>query len=163
MRLALGSVRHCFAGSRRSRALGRAHSGSLDLDQGTGAAIVARQGSPPPPGQGRRWETGLAELASYVDGNATPPGTGDRLASAERRAQVRGTAGGLGSCLLSVPGIRCGGCVAAIERALAGRGDVVAARANLTLRRVSVTLPAAETDPKPIIEALAALAAIRPS
>ena len=61
---------------------------------------------------------------------------------------MRGTFEGLGSCLLSVPGIRCGGCVAAIERALAGRSDVVSARANLTLRRVGVTLPTADTDPK---------------
>ena len=73
----------------------------------------------------------MAELASYVNGDLTRPG--DRLASAERRRQVRGTSEGLGSCLLSVPGIRCGGCVAAIERALAGRRDVVSARANLTL------------------------------
>lgn len=97
----------------------------------------------------------MAELASYLSGDLTRPG--DRLAAEERRRQVRGTAAGAGTCLLSVPGIRCGGCVAAIERALAGRSDVVAARANLTLRRVGVTLPTADTDPQPIIEALAAL------
>lgn len=40
---------------------------------------------------------------------------------------------------LSAPTIRCGGCVAAIERALAALPDVEGVRANLTLRRISVT------------------------
>ena len=59
--------------------------------------------------------------------------------------------------LLSVPGIRCGGCIAAIERGLMGCEGVVSARVNLTLRRVAVTLASPETDPAPAIERLAAL------
>ncbi len=62
-----------------------------------------------------------------------------------------------GTCLLSVPGIRCGACVAAIERALRGHPDVGSARVNLTLRRVSVTLNVAGTDPLPVLETLAGL------
>jgi len=40
---------------------------------------------------------------------------------------------------LSAPTIRCGGCVATIERALAALPDVDSVRANLTLRRIVVT------------------------
>ncbi|MCQ0972216.1 cadmium-translocating P-type ATPase [Paracoccus sp. TK19116] len=40
---------------------------------------------------------------------------------------------------LSAPTIRCGGCVAAIERALASIPDVDSARVNLTMRRISLT------------------------
>ncbi|MGR3571490.1 heavy metal translocating P-type ATPase [Brevirhabdus sp.] len=39
---------------------------------------------------------------------------------------------------LSAPTIRCGGCVAAIEKALGARADVAQVRANLTLRRITV-------------------------
>tara|TARA_R110002049_G_scaffold160202_2_gene325251 strand:- start:29905 stop:32052 length:2148 start_codon:yes stop_codon:yes gene_type:complete len=46
--------------------------------------------------------------------------------------------------VLTAPSIRCGGCVAAIERALAPLPEVATVRANLTLRRVSVTLTGAE-------------------
>lgn len=58
---------------------------------------------------------------------------------------------------LSVANLRCGGCVATIERALAGRADVTASRVNLTLRQLVVTLPRRDTDIVPIIDALAAL------
>lgn len=59
--------------------------------------------------------------------------------------------------MLSLPGIRCGGCVATIERALNARRDVALARVNLTLRQASVTLVGPDTDPLPIMETLAAL------
>lgn len=76
---------------------------------------------------------------------------------AQVRASVRPSDGGRGLCILTLPGIRCGGCVATVERALSARVDVVASRVNLTLRQVAVTLPCADSDPVPIIEALAAL------
>ena len=59
--------------------------------------------------------------------------------------------------VLSVPGIRCGGCIAAIERGLAGCEDVASARVNLTLRRVTLMLAGPEANPGPAIERLAAL------
>ncbi|MEO1960682.1 MAG: heavy metal-associated domain-containing protein, partial [Paracoccus sp. (in: a-proteobacteria)] len=55
---------------------------------------------------------------------------------------------------LSAPTIRCGGCVAAIERALVSRPDVDRARANLTLRRISVTPSPAAADLSGILAAL---------
>ncbi|AXC50546.1 cadmium-translocating P-type ATPase [Paracoccus suum] len=78
-------------------------------------------------------------------------------ASAERRASVMPTPEGHGQILLSVPGIRCGACVASVERRLAELPEVVSARANLTLRRVTVTLANAGADPLPVIEKLQAL------
>nr|WP_261368388.1 heavy metal translocating P-type ATPase [Pseudosulfitobacter koreense] len=41
---------------------------------------------------------------------------------------------------MTSPTIRCGGCVAKIERSLAALPEVARARANLTLRRINVTL-----------------------
>ncbi len=79
------------------------------------------------------------------------------LDRAQTRASVRAIADGRGLCVLSLPGIRCGGCVAAIERALNARDDVVSARVNLTLRQASITLAGPDADPVPIIEALAEL------
>ncbi|WP_366945599.1 glycosyltransferase [uncultured Nocardioides sp.] len=55
---------------------------------------------------------------------------------------------------LAAPTIRCGGCVAAIERALVSRPDVDRARANLTLRRISVTPSPAAADLSGILAAL---------
>ena len=66
---------------------------------------------------------------------------------AELRASVRAGADGRGHYLLSVPTVRCGQCIATIERALGACEGVVAARVNLTLRRVAVTLVSPETDP----------------
>lgn len=79
------------------------------------------------------------------------------LGQAQTRASVRRTASGRGLLVLSLPDMRCGGCVASIERALAARDDVVSARANLTLRQVSITLPNSDSDPLPVIQALTAL------
>lgn len=76
---------------------------------------------------------------------------------AQTRASVRSGPDGHGVLMLSVPGLRCGGCVATVERALVARADVIAARANLTLHQVTVTLPDTDSDPAPVIEALAAL------
>ena len=69
------------------------------------------------------------------------------------RVDARGTE----ALHLALSNLRCGGCVATIEKALIARSDVAAARVNLTLRQLVVTLPQPETDPAPIVAALAAL------
>lgn len=58
---------------------------------------------------------------------------------------------------LAIGNLRCGGCVATIEKALHARADVAGARVNLTLRQLVLTLPGPGTDPAPIVAALAAL------
>ncbi|AUH32675.1 heavy metal translocating P-type ATPase [Paracoccus tegillarcae] len=84
-----------------------------------------------------------------------------RLGSALQRGHARHSVirapDGRGLCVLSVPGIRCGGCVASIERALNGRADVISARANLTLKQVRLLLPDDGADPASIVDALAEL------
>lgn len=59
--------------------------------------------------------------------------------------------------MISVPDISGYLCVARIERVLADSPDVVAARANLTLRQARVTLTDADTDPSPVFYALGKL------
>jgi cation transport ATPase len=55
---------------------------------------------------------------------------------------------------LSVPDVRCGQCIATIERALHELPEVASARVNLTMRLVLVTMAAHDTDPVPIVVAL---------
>ncbi|MCP1167753.1 heavy metal translocating P-type ATPase, partial [Limimaricola sp. ASW11-118] len=81
----------------------------------------------------------------------------DERARAERQTMVRPMEAGQGVCLLSVSGLRCGGCVAAVERSLAELPQVVSARANLTLKQVRVILARADEDPRPVLERLEAL------
>ena len=76
------------------------------------------------------------------------------LGRAESRANVRPDKAGRGLSVLSLANVRCGGCVATIERALNARHDVVSARVNLTLAQARITLPDPDADPTPIIEAL---------
>nr|WP_272911729.1 heavy metal translocating P-type ATPase [Loktanella sp. M215] len=64
---------------------------------------------------------------------------------------------GRGQCVLSIPDLRCGGCVATIERALNARTDVASARVNLTLKQAVVTFADADTDPTSVISALTLL------
>jgi P-type Cu2+ transporter len=75
----------------------------------------------------------------------------------ELRAAARPGDDGRPRLVLSVPDIRCGQCIATIERALGALPGVASARVNLTTRRVRVTLAAPETDPVPVVEALEAL------
>jgi len=76
---------------------------------------------------------------------------------AEARTAVRMLSNGRGQCVLSIPDLRCGGCVATIERALNARPDVASARVNLTLKQAVVTFANADTDPTAVISALALL------
>ncbi|WP_316015019.1 heavy metal translocating P-type ATPase [Roseobacter sp. HKCCA0434] len=55
---------------------------------------------------------------------------------------------------IALPGIRCAGCIASVERALADESSVCTARVNLAARRVRVSL-------RPGVPADAALAALR--
>ncbi|OSP54109.1 heavy metal translocating P-type ATPase [Pseudoruegeria sp. SK021] len=82
---------------------------------------------------------------------------GSPLNLAQSRAAVRVDDNGRGRCILSVPGIKCGACVAKVERALNARDDVVYARANLTLHQATIVLEGPDTDPMPMIQTLAAL------
>ncbi|SEN55956.1 Cu2+-exporting ATPase [Loktanella fryxellensis] len=63
---------------------------------------------------------------------------------------------GHGLCILSLPGLRCGGCVAAVERALTEPPDVVGVRVNPTLKPMVVTLRDPDPDPAPVIAQLVA-------
>ncbi|SDY94210.1 heavy metal translocating P-type ATPase [Citreimonas salinaria] len=81
---------------------------------------------------------------------------GGGIRRAERLGRVERGPDGRGHCRLSVPGISCGKCIGAVERALSDCEGVVAARANLTLRQVAITLRDPETDPAPAIERLGA-------
>jgi len=56
--------------------------------------------------------------------------------------------------VLTSPTIRCGGCVAKIERSLAALPEVARARANLTLRRINVTLAQPGDPLKPVLAEL---------
>jgi Cu2+-exporting ATPase len=58
--------------------------------------------------------------------------------------------------VLSVPAVRCGQCIATVERARAACGGVASARVNLTLRRVRLTL-APGADPELPLGRLAAI------
>lgn len=54
-------------------------------------------------------------------------------------------------CLISIPDIHCGGCVAKIERALNARGDIASARVNLTLKQAKIRFKGHQPDVKKII------------
>ncbi|HEY9056950.1 MAG TPA: heavy metal translocating P-type ATPase [Aurantimonas sp.] len=56
--------------------------------------------------------------------------------------------------VFSVPGISCGRCISTIETALAPLDGVVSARVNLTMRRVTVILDAADRSPLAVSDAL---------
>ncbi|WP_340110354.1 heavy metal translocating P-type ATPase [Pikeienuella sp. HZG-20] len=92
-----------------------------------------------------------------IETSGQPASAARRRVSADLAAEIRSLSDGRGLLLLSAPNISCGKCIAAVEQGLARVGGVVAARVNLTLRRVSVTLESPETDAAPVVEAMAAL------
>lgn len=55
---------------------------------------------------------------------------------------------------LSVPGVHCAACIAAVERSLAKLPGVEAARVNLSMKRVAVTWRTAEGSPPDVIGTL---------
>jgi Cu2+-exporting ATPase len=80
-----------------------------------------------------------------------------QLDRAQARATVKSKPDGQGVCTLSVPDIRCGSCVAAVERALNAHAGIISARVNLTRKQATVVLETRDTDTTAIIETLAGL------
>lgn len=76
-----------------------------------------------------------------------------RLGSDELLLASRQLDGGYTMTELSVPGAHCGGCIAAVERALSDLDGVVSARLNLTTRRAMIKWRCSASAP-PMIEAL---------
>jgi Cu2+-exporting ATPase len=72
----------------------------------------------------------------------------------ELRHSARPLADGSVNYVVSVPAIHCGLCISTIEKTLGKLPGVTAVRANLTLRRVSVTLADAEQSPVRFVESL---------
>ncbi|MBW3098303.1 heavy metal translocating P-type ATPase [Pseudohoeflea coraliihabitans] len=77
-----------------------------------------------------------------------------RLPAEEIALSSRDLGGGTWQTDLSVPQMRCAACIASVEGALAGLDGVIAARVNLTARRVAVKWRG--SDVPPMIEALRA-------
>lgn len=85
------------------------------------------------------------------------PVTAGRLMREEfKAAAYRGPDDGLWS-RLSVPGIHCGGCIQAIERALGRLESVAAVRVNLAQRSVTLRWAQDRVEPEPVLEELARL------
>jgi P-type Cu2+ transporter len=61
---------------------------------------------------------------------------------------------GKASYLLSAPAIHCGNCIATIERNVATLPGVVSVRANLSLKRVSLTLDSKDRSPEAVVAKL---------
>lgn len=61
------------------------------------------------------------------------------------------------SYLLAVPAIHCGNCIATIEHELAKIAGVTSVRANLSLKRIAVTLDSEDRSPSSVIDRLEAL------
>lgn len=75
----------------------------------------------------------------------------------ELRASGRRMPDGTVQYIMSVPGIHCGACITSIEGALNNETGVMAARVNLSLRRVVVALENEEVSPLHIVQAVEAL------
>ncbi|MEO7565034.1 MAG: heavy metal translocating P-type ATPase [Aestuariivirga sp.] len=72
----------------------------------------------------------------------------------ELRHDARNLADGTVNYVVSAPAIHCGLCISTIEKALSQLPGVTAVRANLSLRRVSVTLVDSDQSPAPFVESL---------
>lgn len=135
---------------------------NLDPDQTAAQPFVARvrfRTALAPEIDGQVWRAGAGKVPDVGLEHRTVNGQAacGPLDRAQTRASMRLLENGHGHIMLSLPGIRCGGCVSSIERALNARDDVVSARVNLTLRQASVTLAGPDADPFPTIETLASL------
>ncbi len=76
------------------------------------------------------------------------------ISSAELRIASKADGAGRREVALTVPGMHCGACVQAVENALTGLEGVVAARANLSARRVRVHWQEAGDRVPPLLDAL---------
>lgn len=101
-----------------------------------------------------------AETAT--SGNSYRAGTGEipesisaTVALSELRLRSRPDGSGHRKLVLSVPGMHCGACVHAIEKALAAVEGVQYARANLSARSVTVRWREVGNQVPPLLEALA--------
>ena len=56
--------------------------------------------------------------------------------------------------VFSIPAVKCGKCISTVEKTLAAMEDVGEPRVNLTLRRVSFTLPDGEISPAFVMQEL---------
>ncbi|MFC5421796.1 heavy metal translocating P-type ATPase [Bosea eneae] len=79
------------------------------------------------------------------------------MAAQDLSVFVRHRDDGIASMELAVDGIRCAGCMQAIEGGLAREPAILAARVNLALKRVSVEWREALLRPEAVVEKLAAL------
>ncbi|KRE14426.1 nitrogen fixation protein FixI [Bosea sp. Root483D1] len=79
------------------------------------------------------------------------------MAAQDLSVFVRHRDDGVASMELAVDGIRCAGCMQAIEGGLAREPAIVGARVNLVLKRVSVEWREALLRPEAVVERLAAL------
>src|SRR5690606_9201298 len=86
---------------------------------------------------------------------AAPPGAGDPLMPRDLSVDPPESARPVEVQLL-VPGMRCGGCIAGIEKRLGGIDGVLSARVNLTAKRARATIDPARTSADALVEALAA-------
>ena len=77
-----------------------------------------------------------------------------RLLIEELKSGARSLPDGSVNYMLSVPVIHCGNCIATIERVLVDMPGVKSARANLSLRQVSVTLDDHAHAIAPVVDAL---------
>lgn len=78
------------------------------------------------------------------------------ISTREMLLASRELGGGIFQTDLSVPQVRCAACIETIERALRRHDQIVAARVNLTSRRVAVRWKSTG-DPPPLFEALKAV------
>ncbi|HZA94101.1 MAG TPA: cation transporter, partial [Gemmatimonadales bacterium] len=72
----------------------------------------------------------------------------------EIRLASRNLGGGMRQTDLSVPGVRCAACIAAVERTLSRLPGVEAARVNLSMKRVAVTWRTSDGTPPDLIGTL---------
>jgi P-type Cu2+ transporter len=73
------------------------------------------------------------------------------------KCNARVLADGTVSYVLSVPSIHCGNCISTIEGSISNLSGVVSVRANLSLRRVAITLDNVERSPELIVDKLSEL------
>ncbi|MGB3386954.1 MAG: cation-translocating P-type ATPase [Pseudaminobacter sp.] len=91
-----------------------------------------------------------AEAALQMDDNQ--PASADEL-----RLASRDLGDGSRQTDLSVPGVHCGACIAAVEKTLSALPGVEAARVNLSLKRISVKWRSTDDTPPDLIGALDAI------